>query len=1021
MTDNGDSSKGTATFLATVAEDTHPIVPSGTIAFSAGVQVADRFLVTGHLGRGSSGEVLSVQDLSLDREVAMKVLRGAGGPTIARFMREARITAKLDHPNVPPVHALEFLPDGGLLFTMRKLDGMTLGEALRRTVAGDPPAQVATVNVVVNLAQRVCDALSRAHFLGIIHRDVKPDNIMLGSHGEVALVDWGECRLLDEPDHGPAGSTVGTPAYMSPEQARGEPADQQSDVYGVGATIWHLLSRQPPTWHDEPATFWEKKRQGVIDPLPPLAATRMPRQLQAILLRALAPRAVNRYESAVAMAADLERFQAGQSIAAYRESAVETALRWVRQHRGLLLAVTVVLLVAGIGAGLLWREQQRRIGVWGEPVLVESFVDDSWRSRWVQAESGSITSHPGSVQSEAPHASFMILKQTLSGSVAIEYDGWYEPGARPGDLSVIWTEAPGVIDNPELIDKPATARRFWIQAGAYDNYFCSLVKYPDEVRLDKSSIRIDPGSRHRFRVELDGREISMWLDGRRVLHYEELLPIATGHLGFYFYYPGKAISNVRVYQKQLPEETSVLALGDVFLDHGEPDIAYQQYRKTAESHHGTSLAAEATYRQGYIHWLAGRSDEAMADWSSLTTGVQAYRVEAHRMQLRFDRGDIAEACKGLVELRHRQPAITSQLQSQLANWAKKAQVEGWINQRVDDVESILAAKSSAFRDAGGSDLECGQMMLGMGRTEAALRLYPGEPYVAGYALIRLGRPQEAYDQFQNNSSIRGYALLAMGRLDEFHNDPWLANLRGFWPPVLSESYKAPAVEPVILIRTGHADQVLAGTFDEDVKAAARWTLDLPVPQLDPAPGDFPPQSWSIHILRLATGKQALATVGENPGDLALGWALVESARQQDSLILDRLRQRTVQTWPDWHAWLPWMVLEPLAVSGPVQMRERLETVWNGDKQNDCQRPWHLAGYALGHLDNDGMETLPCSREIPLWIALGDCLRAELSGQAGAISAAWKAFNTLPRYQRLSPEFLPIPGLERLAAWRLGQP
>jgi serine/threonine protein kinase len=267
---------------ATVPEDSRAVPPGAQSSLQPGDQVAEHFVVASTLGQGATGEVLAVRDLALDRDVAMKVLRGAGGPILARFMREARVTARLDHPNVPPVYSMDFLPDGGLIFTMRKLDGVSLGEALRRSGSGDEHHAIASVNACVGLALKVCDALAKAHYLGVIHRDVKPDNIMLGPHGEVALVDWGECRLLAEPDHGPAGSTVGTPAYMSPEQARGEPADERSDIYAFAACFWHVLTRRYPLWDEDPARFWERKRRGEIDALPPAAVARAPPPLLAI-------------------------------------------------------------------------------------------------------------------------------------------------------------------------------------------------------------------------------------------------------------------------------------------------------------------------------------------------------------------------------------------------------------------------------------------------------------------------------------------------------------------------------------------------------------------------------------------------------------------------------------------------------------------------------------------------------------------------------------------------------------------
>ncbi len=1007
--------------VATVSEDSREAGTVDIQAFVVGRQVADRFVINGHLGRGSSGEVLSVQDLSLDREVAMKVLRGAGGPTIARFMREARITARLDHPNVPPVHSLEFLPDGGLLFTMRKLDGMTLGEALRRTLAGEPPAAVAGVNAVVNLALRICDALSRAHFLGIIHRDVKPDNIVLGSHGEVALVDWGECRLVDEPDHGPAGSTVGTPAYMSPEQARGEAADQRSDIYGLAATMWHLLARQYPTWDDAPERFWEKKRQGIIDPLRGESVRRVPRPLHAILLRALAVRPQDRYASATTLAADLERFQAGQAVEAYREGWPERLARTVRRHRGLLLAAGAILLVIGIAAGLLWREQQRRVGAWGEPILSEDFLDESWRQRWLEAEPGTFRHTAGAVVSAGPYASYLLLKQSLSGAVAIEYEGRYEADVRPCDLSIIWSEDPDLLADPGRLNTGPKGRNYWIQAGAYDNHFCAMYRVPEGIRLDKSPTRIVPGRTHRFRVELDGRSIGMWMDGNPVLHHDDLLPIGSGHIGFYLYYPGKVISKVRVYQKRLPQETSVLALGDAFLDQGQPAVAAHKYRSVAESHPGSGLAAEALYRQGFISWQTGDLGEAMRIWSAIPSGsVPGDRVEAHRLEQRFAAGSIAEACRGLVELSRRQPEISSQLQSILIAWAIEAHRGNWVGHRFDDVQILLNAKLEGFLSEAGSDQEFGQLLLDCGRPAEALKLYPGELYVASEALIRLGRAQEAHDRFKDNMPVRVSTLTNMGDLAAVAADLSLSPELRVGPSWWSLTYSAPFPQDfTYLCRTGQAHQVVASeAFDPGQRHVALWLQGLSTPSLDLSQKA---QIWSLDRLRMVTGMKPLNQASQFLGPEELGWALVESARQDDPTLLARARAQVASSVSDWHYWTCWLVVEPLVARDVQVLRQRLEQVWTEGKLNNAQRSWHLAGYVLGHVDAHAMRAQPCSREADLWISLGNCLRAELAGSAGAIRAAWSAYVELPRYRRLTPDMLPVPGFERLAAWRLGLP
>ncbi len=1011
---------------ATVSEDSDAVASETRHDLEPGTQVADRFVVGQALGRGSSGEVVTVHDLALDRDVAMKVLRGAGGPTIARFVREARVTARLDHPNVPPVHTLEFLPDGGLIFTMRKLEGATLGDALRRSIAGDEQPAIATVNNVVNLALRICDALARAHHCGIVHRDIKPDNIMLGPHGEVALVDWGECRLLSEPDPGLPGSTIGTPAYMSPEQARGEPADQRSDLYGVATTFWHVLTRQVPTWAESPETFWERKRRGEIDPLQPAAAARVPRRLLAILRRALEPDPSRRYASARELADELERFQGGLAITAYRETSLERVGRWLRRHRGPLLAATVILAIAATAGGLLWREHLRQVGDWGEPILSEAFVDGLWETRWTAWPEAGFTNDSGSIRSTAQYHGFLLLNRPLSGAVAIEYDGWFGPGSRPGDLSIVWHEDTDLLKHPQLLWSDAPKPHgFWIQAGSYSNNFCSIFSWPDGRRLDKSPLRLDPAKRHRFRVELDGRLIRMWVDGQPTLQYEALLPISTGHLGLYSYYPGKHFANLRVYQKRLPEMAPMTHAADVLLDRKLYPAAAEEYAKVVASHAGRPLAREALYRQGLAQWLAGRRDEAEALWADLPPGEQADRAAGHRLDRQFEGGRLTEACAGLVELYRRAPAVGTQLRDQWSAWAHTADENRWVSSRPGDVTALIEAKLAAFPDHDGTAQECASLMNNLDRPSEALERFPDETLAAAWAMIKVGRATEAAERFANTSWLQSYALIEAGDFAPL--------LTGTWP---DEDHVATAAvqsgqaaawlgrlttsRARLLLGLGRADEALADArATSEERASALWQLGR---QDEAALAAEDCRDVGVRVrLDLLRGI-APQPIPERPDGASLDWLLADAAVRGDAAAFARMRMTLARTWPNWEHWIAWLVTEPtiaLRAGDPDLLRQRLAQVWPEQRHCSGQRAWHLAGYVLGKLDAAAMRRMPCQDEADLWIAIGDALRLALDGKPAA--AAWQRYLAKPPQVRCLDHMLPDPGLERLATWLASEP
>src|SRR6185503_3909257 len=203
------------------------------------------------IGRGGMGAVIAAQDLRIGREVAVKRMATMtpDGEQVARFLREARIQARLEHPAIVPVHELSVDELGRPFFTMKRITGQTLGERLAERVAQ---------NRLLRVFVDVCRAIEFAHVRGVVHRDLKPSNIMLGDYGETYVIDWWIARVLAnsetakhsdiailDPDGTRVGSVLGTPGYMAPEQVRGEPATSAADVYALGAILFELLTAQP--------------------------------------------------------------------------------------------------------------------------------------------------------------------------------------------------------------------------------------------------------------------------------------------------------------------------------------------------------------------------------------------------------------------------------------------------------------------------------------------------------------------------------------------------------------------------------------------------------------------------------------------------------------------------------------------------------------------------------------------------------------------------------------------------------
>jgi hypothetical protein len=311
-----------------------------------------RFEELGELGRGGMGRVADAFDRSLARQVAVKSALARDPAVLARFEREVRITAQLEHPSIVPLYEAGRAADGTPYYVMRRVDGKPLEDAVRGA------SLERRLALVPNLLA-VCDAAGFAHARAIVHRDIKPDNVLLGRFGETLLIDWGLARRFDDDDRPSAaspgagltraGAVTGTPGFMSPEQARGERADARSDVYSLGATLFYVLAGEPPhlgrtgeetiaaTASGKPPR-WHQLSRGVPD------------DLRAILARALAADPAQRYRDAGALAADLRQFVTGNLVAAHRYSALERLGRLIRRHR---VAVAVGSIAAAVLAAVL--------------------------------------------------------------------------------------------------------------------------------------------------------------------------------------------------------------------------------------------------------------------------------------------------------------------------------------------------------------------------------------------------------------------------------------------------------------------------------------------------------------------------------------------------------------------------------------------------------------------------------------------------------------------------------------------
>jgi serine/threonine protein kinase len=302
------------------------------------------YVLLDKLGAGGMGGVFRVEDTALGRQVALKVIGivDSSGEFAARLLREAKIIAQLEHPGIVPVHEVGTLPDGRVFYTMKLVQGQRLDQ-YRDKLRGVPER--------LRTFQKICEAVSFAHAHHVLHRDLKPQNIMVGKFGEVLVMDWGLAKLLnaeisadstsasairlrqsssvaDNAETDTAhGSVLGTPGYMAPEQARGDVAavGPRADVYSLGAVLRFLL--------DDSGT--------------------VPKALAAIGGKAAAEDAQQRYESVEELANDIARYLDGLPVSAYPEGPLARMWRWVVKNSAWILLIVAYLVMRALF--VLWR------------------------------------------------------------------------------------------------------------------------------------------------------------------------------------------------------------------------------------------------------------------------------------------------------------------------------------------------------------------------------------------------------------------------------------------------------------------------------------------------------------------------------------------------------------------------------------------------------------------------------------------------------------------------------------------
>ncbi|HEX2570079.1 MAG TPA: protein kinase [Polyangia bacterium] len=441
---------------------------------------SERYLVEEELARGGLGRVMRGRDRRLDRPVAIKELIATSEQAAARFTREVMVSARLQHPAIVPIYDAARWPNGEPFYTMKIISGRSLKELIDEARGLD--GRLALLPHILAVA----DAMAYAHEQRIIHRDLKPTNILVGHFGETVVIDWGLAKDLSRPeaetesdraawsspyevvahDLTLVGAVMGTPQYMPPEQARGEPVDERADVYALGVMLYHLLAGRPPYPGETPTAVIAQVQAG---PPPALEHQQrgIPKDLATIVRKAMARDPQARYPSARELAEDLRRFQTGQLVGAHEYSRLTLVGRWLQRYRApVAVAAVFVVMLSVLGSlGVHRIIQERNLAQTRSQELARMQVHSnelvlaqarSWLERDPTAALASLKDYPAEGQNWAEVRNIAydarsrgLARHVIQGDAghfcygAFSSDGKWFAGAGPDKRLRLWNAASG--------------------------------------------------------------------------------------------------------------------------------------------------------------------------------------------------------------------------------------------------------------------------------------------------------------------------------------------------------------------------------------------------------------------------------------------------------------------------------------------------------------------------------------------------------------------------------------------------
>lgn len=570
------------------------------------------------VSRGAMGIIFKCRQAGLDRVVALKLLiagEHASDSQIERFKREAQAAARLRHPNIVSIHEIDVF-EGKHYFTMDFIEGENLGELIRQ---GKVP-----IHRALEICAQVADALHYAHQHNVIHRDIKPGNIIIDKDGQAHVTDFGLAKFLDtDTKFTKTGTALGTPAYMPPEQAGGRSStiDHRADVYSLGAVLYEMLTGRPPfsgsTMMETIMKVLEK------EPTPPRKINpKIHRDVQTIVLKAMEKVPDRRYPTAKAFGEDIRRFIAGEAITARPASIFYRGYRSLAKHKtavvAVMITIAVALALANIASETLLpnpeeqKEQARRlveaeetrrqmelqkIPQW-KAVFEDDFVDPNLPSRWSLFKSGWEITSAGLVFKG--DSGMILTKQPFTGNLKVDLD-FTAPSSPEARLKCY------------LGPQPQTAYAFTVGRFGADR----ILLYRDEALAETRIPELRSDLTYHISITRDDDLLSLSLsDGtnERVLRYRDIRLLNT--LPTMIFGMESWNSNLTIHKRlSVTKEFPPLAANPVLvvdgkLYAGSLDVAASEYEGLAKVYEGQEVAIEAKHKLGIVHEIRGGLSKA---------------------------------------------------------------------------------------------------------------------------------------------------------------------------------------------------------------------------------------------------------------------------------------------------------------------------------------------------------------------------------------------------------------------------